>query len=361
MSRTSTRTKVVITFAAVLAGVAIGLLAYRVTRPARASVESQLERSEHESPDLSLGPTMHLGGLIRRSANPDLVFELKPNVHCAFHGVGVDTNSRGFRDREWTVEKPANAMRFALVGDSMLFGPYVRIEKTYARFVEAELQSRTPNARVETLNFGVPGYNSYQEAAVVRDVVFEYSPDVIVLGWVGNDDQLPSFLADSQSDEEGALMRRTELYGNTLPSTHEERQRLRREHPEMVEPPNLPESLRRMVGWPAVEQSIRTIGSLCRDRRVRVLLTLYESNAGPDHDPNPSADRHAALTRLAGESGIEVLDLHPIFTQVARDHGWRDTRPLWVRDDNAHLSEEGHRVFARALIAKIEALGWIPR
>jgi len=329
------------------------------------TVDEALEFIETLEPDATAGTDMPMKGLIRASSNRELIFELKPNLRTVYKGAPLETNSVGFRDREWTLEKPAGTLRIAAIGDSVLFGPYVPVEEIYLRLLEGALQAQLgtqPGARrVETLNFGVPGYNSFQEAVVVRDTALRYAPDVLLLNYCENDDGLPNFIADIL-DQDGGLLPRSQILRKFATLSQDEQQELGAESPASTGAAagdGLPEEYRRMCGWPAIEAAMRSIAALARERGVKLLMVLYASRAGPDNDPNPLAERHAAIARVAQELGIELLDLHPAFTRLARERGWRDIVPLWAGPHNGHLNAEGHRAYAQELEKKLDELGWL--
>ncbi|MBI3848629.1 MAG: SGNH/GDSL hydrolase family protein [Planctomycetes bacterium] len=346
--------------------VAMALSARRNAGPFR-SLDEALSFSERSRPDAdsAAGPTMNLRGIVRRSADADLVYELVPNLDCWFGGVPLATNSYGFRDREWVRPKPPAVSRLVALGDSILFGPGVDIDATFLRRVEhaaSERRARRGLGPIQTLDFGVPGYNAFQEAALLRASALTFEPDFLVVCAVDNDDQLPAFLArSSTTGENDALQSRAEFFLG--PDAQEKAEKVRRIQvdPGAVSEERVPREYRRMTGFAVVETSLREIASLAHERRIPMLVTIYGPQAGPDHDPCPHADRHAAIARLGTEAGFDVLDLHPIFTRVAEAHGWRDIRALQLGPGDPHLNVEGHHIVADAIVERMAALGWLDR
>lgn len=99
-------------------------------------------------------------------------------------------NRHGYRDRERTVPKPANTYRVAVLGDSITEARQVEMEQTFTALAEAEL-NRQPccNGRaVEVLNFGIPGHGTSQELLLLRERVWQFSPDLIVLQFYSGND-----------------------------------------------------------------------------------------------------------------------------------------------------------------------------
>jgi hypothetical protein len=99
-------------------------------------------------------------------------------------------NRQGFRDRERPVAKPPGTYRVAVLGDSFTEGLQVRLEDTFAAVLERELAGcpRFRGRAVEVFNFGVSNYGTAQELLTLRDRVWAYSPDLVLLAFFpGND------------------------------------------------------------------------------------------------------------------------------------------------------------------------------
>jgi len=92
-------------------------------------------------------------------------------------------NSEGWRDREHTKEKPNDTIRIAILGNSYAEALNIPLENTFGAIMEHELQQcpTLNDEHVETLNFGVASYNTAQDLITLRDRVWDYSPDVVVL------------------------------------------------------------------------------------------------------------------------------------------------------------------------------------
>jgi len=95
----------------------------------------------------------------------------------------VRINSHGFHDRERSYEKPDGTFRIAVLGNSWTEALQVPLEKTYPAVLEGELQGRScwNGKRIEVLNFGVAGYSTGQELLALRQEVWKYQPDLVVL------------------------------------------------------------------------------------------------------------------------------------------------------------------------------------
>ncbi len=117
----------------------------------------------------------------------------RPHVSGWYQSEGeayIQMNSDGFRDREHIKVKPENTFRIALLGDSFLEALQVPLDQGFAAVIERELSSCTALARrkVEVINFGVTGYGTDQELITLREKVWDYSPNMVVLNfYTGND------------------------------------------------------------------------------------------------------------------------------------------------------------------------------
>lgn len=103
----------------------------------------------------------------------------------------VRINSDGLRDREHTKAKPPNTLRIAVIGDSYAEALQVPMDKAFWAVMGAQLQGhclKLAGQQVEVINFGVSGYGTAQELITLRQKVWEYSPDIVLLAvCTGND------------------------------------------------------------------------------------------------------------------------------------------------------------------------------
>src|SRR6266481_2466733 len=113
-------------------------------------------------------------------------FALQPGVEGHYQREGesyVRINSDGLRDREHAKAKPADTVRIAVLGDSFAEAMHVPMEQTFWSLLEGKLAEchAFPGKHVEVLNFGVSGYGTAQELMTLRQKVWDYSPDIVML------------------------------------------------------------------------------------------------------------------------------------------------------------------------------------
>ncbi|MBV8856528.1 MAG: SGNH/GDSL hydrolase family protein [Acidobacteria bacterium] len=139
---------------------------------------------------------------------PDEVrgYSLWPGAEGRYRREGaafVRINSDGLRDREHAKEKPTNTLRIAVVGDSYAEAFQVEREQAFWSVLEAGLHAclALEGREVEVINFGVSGYGTAQELLTLREKVWGYSPDVVLLAVTTNNDVLDNSRALKLTDE----------------------------------------------------------------------------------------------------------------------------------------------------------------
>jgi len=119
-------------------------------------------------------------------------------------------NEDGMREKNLTVDKPANTFRVALLGDSMTEALQVPIEQSFGQIIEKRLNEQrsertgAANAndesaprKVQILNFATSGYSTVQELLQLKDKVFKYKPDLVLVCYT-NRDLFENWASDSK-------------------------------------------------------------------------------------------------------------------------------------------------------------------
>lgn len=143
-----------------------------------------------------------------KSINPTILLEdrylfwkLSPNSQTTIHPpprkdsrdsitsvtYNITINSLGFRSREINKVKNKGTFRIICLGDSATFGMFVNDNFTYPSQLEAMLNLRYPYLNFEVINAGVPGFSSFQERLVFKQVAEDLKPDLITLCFGVND------------------------------------------------------------------------------------------------------------------------------------------------------------------------------
>lgn len=131
--------------------------------------------------------------LIKASNDSEIIYELKPNINTYFKLKQYTTNFYGLRDKEYTIEKPENIFRVAVIGDSYTQGSGVSINNTYHSILEGWYNNEQNDLTYQFINFGVGGYSLRQYLRVVTLKANHFNPDLIILGFTyRNDHHIPN-------------------------------------------------------------------------------------------------------------------------------------------------------------------------
>jgi lysophospholipase L1-like esterase len=292
--------------------------------------------------------------LYQPSADPRVLFEPRANFTGFSEGTWVTTNSRGLRERELPLAKPAGTRRILFLGDSVTFGPGVRDDEPYARLLEADLKADGAG-QVETINAGVVGYNTIQELGRLDEAGLAYQPDTVVLTFLVNDLLETFSIFDHQYEPTGPLAwakvwlrRNSNLYRFVQDVYWRGAQELRRSQDGPTE------ALRKRD---RLEERLATLDQIIQTSRAHganFLLVLYPDNLDDPVSPGPSGERltmRQELVRFAEREQVPYVDLTATLGDV-RDPRARDYR---LKED-PHPSVAGHRVIAEALRGPLLAL-----
>ncbi|MCF7957048.1 MAG: SGNH/GDSL hydrolase family protein [Phycisphaerae bacterium] len=117
--------------------------------------------------------------------NEKLPFHHYPNREGGFYGVHIKTNSLGFRDGEYPLEKTPDKERILFVGDSFTLGWGVAFDELYSKKLEKRL-NETGN-KYEVINTGIGNYNSTMEVELFKLKGLPLKPDIVILMYFIND------------------------------------------------------------------------------------------------------------------------------------------------------------------------------
>jgi hypothetical protein len=351
-----------------LAAVAVGLvLALAAGEALLALLDLPRFRAAHSVPTQFLFPAAAADGgpmLYTNAPSARIPFSYDGDPRGYFGpGATIEhpTNSLGFRGPEFAARKPADALRIAFVGDSFTFGEGVRFEDTFPERAAAALTRRcgTP---VESLNFGVGGFNTTLERLLLERRVLGFEPDVVVLGYVLNDAEPPQFRRVASGI---ARLERAELAKGAAearpPAGGVWRLRLARwvwkalagrartertiAWYRALFAPDEP-------GWVESRQALLEMAELCRRADVRFVVLCFPILVELDGD-YPFAAIHAQVGRVAEDAGALFVDLLPTFRGSSAPE-------LWVHPTDQHPNDRAHALAAERLVEALIASGTPP-
>lgn len=125
----------------------------------------------------------------RVAAHPFLGYALKPGWRSGpADKLQAAHNALGLRGREVERKKPAGTFRIVTLGGSSVYGSQdSNDESVWSARLERLLQERLPGARIEVLNGGCIGHNSFEMLASLQFRLLDLEPDVLFVYEAIND------------------------------------------------------------------------------------------------------------------------------------------------------------------------------
>lgn len=320
-----------------LMGLVLAEVAFRayhyISSPSDLSVLEVKNRAAIQQPESDL----KLGQIIQRSAHPRIIYELIPASSYRFQGAAVQTNTQGFRDKEYPHKKANGSKRIIGLGDSVLFGWGVDESDCYLTQLEARLNQQD-SVQYECINTGVPGYNTSMEVALLEEKFDLNEVDLVLLNFVGNDFDLPdfirkqpayfgvkkSFLLQYFSDNNG--------HDQGLGGAPFDKENWRFQRSLEA----IPEAYRDMVGEAGFQQALQHLAALRTQYNFRVVVLSH----------SPSIDLPPIVPQACTALDFEFLDLK----EAWQKHLSQYPNILWKLSENDwHPSVEGHAFIAEVL------------
>jgi lysophospholipase L1-like esterase len=302
-------------------------------------------------------------------------------VNRELRPTGQPLNSEGFRGDEWR-PKPPGVYRILALGDSCTFGYIARenigfVKQPYPLKLQRLIERRVGRDRVEVLNAGVPGYNSFHGVLLLRTRLRDLDPDLVTVRYGWND----LFLS---ADGEGeALFRepesalglfledlalRTRLYPFARRLAMELRALRRPVADQARSAFALQRSWEPTISIERYEHNLRRIVEIGRSRGAEVWLLTSPANPAPGEE---AAKEIGVRNRLAFD---EILRIHDEYNEAVRRVGRQmdalvvdmaavyarhPGTPLFFPTDIPHPTEGGHVLEAETLYTALVKRGVI--
>ena len=131
---------------------------------------------------------------IFQKSDPLRGFSLIPNSSGTWRREGegkIRINSDGLRDIEHQLKKPVNTLRIAILGDSFAEARSINLEDTFWFKLKDNLKKCKNfhnGKKIEVINFGVSEYGTTQQYLTLKNNVWKYDPDLILLAFYSGND-----------------------------------------------------------------------------------------------------------------------------------------------------------------------------
>lgn len=291
--------------------------------------------------------------------DPKLLHRLKPNQRAFTHSFPVITNSYGLRNEEFPLKPRPGVVRILCLGDSLTFGKGVAFTETYPKQLEIMLNA-SGRGRYEVINGGVSAYDTWQEVTYLREDGWEFQPDLVIIGFYGNDivprprHLDPSHNGVRSGDRDEVMRSRadwgiywlkrsrillllrervTQLMSRVQPSADVSHKLslLRGTANDLVD-----------AGWREIDSSFEELAALARKHHFGVLVVFFPM-ADEVVAKYPNASYPARAREIAARHGIPALDLLPAFARESPE-----SSPLFIAWDG-HPNARAYAIAAREI------------
>ena len=294
---------------------------------------------------------------------------------------GFFINADGLRDKEYSLDKPENVFRIAVIGDSITFGLGVNQGLTYAKFLERLLNKYNhTNTIFEIINFGVTGYNSSQIVEQVKSKVLKYQPDLILYGYCLNDPQEYSLemmnllkIKDIAQERMSALSSRSHLFmlvkymlgrdGETRKAIEknlsENFQRIDyKEDPQWdaLKGGNFVEYFQSLYQqdqyWGRTLKDMEILQARTANAEIPVVLVIFPLLQGIES--YQLVNIHSQVTEAGQKRGMYIYDLLNAYSAYEKKGKWK------LGKDSLHPTAYGHQYTAVAILNYLQKESLLP-
>jgi hypothetical protein len=247
-----------------------------------------------------------------------------------------------------------------------MFGWGVSDDETYLALLAGRLHDRFPSRSWQVVNTAVPGYNTAMELETLERKALSLRPQLVVLELVGNDLDLPNFIRTEPAVWSARRSFVLELVARRLRTLRRVQaprdddapltaapQATGPEAPHFEgDPSRVPPGYADLVGWDAVERSLRRLAHL-RDQNGFAVVVLSEA---------PGFDWFQHRTRrLARSLGFVYVDVGRTIRRRIVDGGfgtYQDS-PLARGRADPHPSPLGHELACDELFRALVEGGFV--
>jgi hypothetical protein len=286
--------------------------------------------------------------------HPRWLWEPRPGAEM--DGDVVNDDCR--RGERTPLERGA-ALRIATLGDSSTFGMTVRDAECFARRLPELIASRGGTADV--VNDGCIGYSAVQGLAIYRGKTGRWKPDVVIaaFGAVNEHFQAASAVGDFDKIALFSSPMREARSWLTRFDSFRALEVLVAKDPGATGMPSF--KARPRVTLEEFERALRELRLAVAEDGAKLLLVVPPRRPDAEVGFKSIVAYSDALPGIAQRIDVPLLDLRAPFRELdEQDPGVAAAPKDSPRFNDAfHPSAEGHRLYALALYAELDRLGWL--
>jgi lysophospholipase L1-like esterase len=271
--------------------------------------------------------------------DPRLIYTYIPNK--------CENNSQGYRDSEHSYKNVDGSFRIVLIGDSVANGDGVKLDESFGKLLENQLNESSDYKNLEVIVLVRSGYSTSQELIILENEAIKYNPDLIIWSYILNDPAHPVY--HNANGAMGRYFFKPRLHvinfiAKTLFAVNEKRKsaNCEKEYHKLLH----------CVYWDQVELNITKIGQLSKSNNIPVIFLLHPIfEKDEDFNAYTLTSLHKKLNDLASKSGLIILDLLDAFKPYDPNEVKQLSSTTWY--DPWHPNAKGHMIIAEYLYKKI--------
>jgi hypothetical protein len=289
-------------------------------------------------------PVSTKGQRIVHRREGEMEYALLPNLDQEYAGARVVTNSLGLRDYR-PPHKSEDKEQIIVLGDSFTFGYGVRLEDSYPNILEQLLNDSCDGPGYEVINAGVPGYDTVDEAEMLKKIMLHYSPKWVIVGLHPGD-----FMSRQQLQKNPLVrLRETLRYKSAFFAWL---QRIyKTKLIKYIPPPKStltvdPETVFHTPRADRIKQAFQDIRATATadgaDMIVLMICPLIH------WESYPYKALHTSIAQFCQENSIHFVDPLDAFSEY-------DTSSLWLAPNDSHYNADANRIAAKVLQRFLES------
>lgn len=293
---------------------------------------------------------LYKNDLLQPKPNTEYEYLLKPNTQGTYklnssYTWSYKINSEGFRGDEIDKEKNPDEKRVIFLGDSYTFGWAINQNETYISRLN-NLLNRNKSQRYQLINMGMPGYNTIQEAALLKTKGLKFNPDLIVLEYTINDEEPQHSVPENPNI--------TYKYSNSwlLDYTLEQLNIIFFQNKQIFTTNIQKHDFNYLKGfqpdshkWRDSKKALFNIIQLGRKNHTPLILIILPDFPSVFRSNYPFYSIHQSIFNWAHEYQIDVIDLQPNF--MGKDYQNYTVRGDW--HPNAKANEEIAKIIVNSI------------
>ena len=311
-------------------------------------------------------------------SDPERFWKFKPNVRIKDQAnefwMGHVSNSLGFRNPEFVLERAPGSFRVVCFGDSSTFGIGNDMPDTWPAQLEERLQASLLLAkytRIEVINAGVPGYSSFQGLQHMRQELARLKPDLVMASYANND----FWHWDNTTDKAHAATFGRQSPGRLLMQTRIGQllrtglQALR--SPSETDKPDGPftdekwaQAATRNYVVPNYDwvqrvplddfrQNLLDMSDFCEAHQVPLVLVKWPDQFQAAGRPSRREEYQRVISEVAAQRRLAVAD---VVRQFQANSAW--SARTYIPNDIVHVNRDGNALAAQAALdAVLESVG----